>query len=132
MSRSRPHRGAALIAALVCLAIVGATIGWLVRSAAMARQAQTTALWGEQAHWLADSAVERAAARLAGDANYAGETWTIPAAAFRGRCDAKVEIEVQPVAQRPDARRVRVTARYPDQPHDRAQASRLVVVSLSK
>ena len=69
-----------LIVLLVCLAVAAALIVGTVRIALVSHQATQTASWKAQARWLVESGVERAAAKLAADPAYAGETWNIPAA----------------------------------------------------
>jgi type II secretory pathway component PulK len=125
----RPRRGLALLIALVCLVVIASIMGWIVRAAILERQALESAQWRAQAQWLAQSGLERAAARLAGDGNFSGETWIIPAAEFDRRQGGRVTIEVQTTAAHPGARQVRVTAFYPDRLNDRAQASRRALVT---
>lgn len=76
--------------------------------------------WGAQADWLVAAAANRAAAQLANDTSYQGETWQIEAARLGGRHAAEVEIGVD-IAGDVDAtqladitvREVAITARYP-------------------
>ena len=55
--------------------------GWAQLALVQSREAQAT-LERLQAVWLADSAIERAMARLQVEPNYRGETWQISAAEF--------------------------------------------------
>ena len=66
-----------------------------------------------QACWIAESAADRAAARLAADEAYAGERWTIPAGELDGRHSAAVQIEVKRMERNPARCRIRVVADYP-------------------
>jgi hypothetical protein len=66
-----------------------------------------------QAQELAQAGLERAAARLAGDAAYAGEVWQISAAELGRSETAAVTIEVEPVADRPARRHATVLVDYP-------------------
>jgi type II secretory pathway component PulK len=127
----KSRRGVGLMIALVCLAVVASALGWLLRAAIAERRALERAQWRRQAGWLAQSGLDRAAARLARNRSFRGETWTIPAAALRGSQGGRVTIEVQTPAGRPGVRQVRVTAFYPDRPYDRAQSSRRALLSLS-
>jgi hypothetical protein len=77
-----------------------------------------------QAEWLAGSALDRAAARLADEPSYAGETWTIPADQLDGHHAASVLIEVRPVPGQPDRRTIRARADYPAVESRRARQSR--------
>ena len=83
-NRRGTRRGVLLAVVIVCLAVASAVLLAVVKTTVTAsRQVQTQA-WQTQARWLAESGLERAAARLATDADYAGETWRVPAAAFGG------------------------------------------------
>ena len=83
-----------------------------------------------QAGWLAESAVQRAAARLSAEANYRGETWNISAQDIGGRDGATIAIRVDDVPGKSDRRTVHVEADYPDDPYQRARQSREVIVSV--
>jgi Tfp pilus assembly protein PilV len=127
----RRRRGLALLIALVCLVVIASIMGWIVRAAMLEHRALESAQWRAQAQWLAQSGLERAAARLAGDRNFSGETWIVPAAVLDGRQGGRVTIEVQTPAAHPGARQVRVTAFYPDRLYERAQTSRRALVTWS-
>ncbi|MBN2475806.1 MAG: hypothetical protein JXB62_14435 [Pirellulales bacterium] len=116
--------------AIACLVIVSALLVSAVKLVALGRKATDVHSWRIQAGWLAESGLERAAARLAADAAYAGETWTLSAEQLGGRSGATVEITLESVADRPDQRLVRVQANYPDHPHHRVQENRQAVVPL--
>jgi hypothetical protein len=93
-----------------------------------ARNAQQTQHWGVQAQWLAEAGLERAAARLAGQPGYSGETWTIPAGQLGGNVGAVVRIRVESVARPPARRRVAVEADYPDDPLHRSRCTKEIVL----
>ncbi len=84
--------------------------------------------WNLQAQWLAEAALERAAARLAKDSKYAGETWTVSAGEFVGRQGGAVKIRVGPDAGHPGRRVVRVEAYYPDDPVHRGRWEKQVTM----
>ena len=88
----------------------------VVRQALAERRAIEMSRSGLQALWLAEAGLERAAARLAADPKYAGETWTISAAELAAGDGAVVRIEVKAIADRPERRSVRVEADYPGCP----------------
>jgi Tfp pilus assembly protein PilV len=116
-----PKRGVILVAVLVTLMIVSALLlSTLTTTVAGSRALQHNA-WRVQAQWLAESALERAAARLQQDADYRGETWRPAAAEFGGSAAAAVQIAVEPAPSEPAQRLVRVVADYPDDPQDRAR-----------
>ncbi len=126
----RHRRGMALIVVLVCLIVAAALAAALLQMALAEHQAQVRQGRELEAAWLAESGLERAAARLAADADYPGETWTIPAADLGGPHGAAVRIAVEPVPDRPDLRQVAVEADYPDHPHFRARRTRQATLSV--
>jgi Tfp pilus assembly protein PilX len=111
--RSAPRRrGAMLVVALACLAIVMAIIGVMLQGALRARRQLHVERDLRQVELLLEAGLDRAAFQLASDDDYAGETWQIPASDLLGRGDGEVVI----VATRSgDAEpwRVRVAAEYP-------------------
>ncbi len=117
-----------IIVVMVCFILAGAIFVSLARTAAVERQATRLRQWTVQAQWLAEAGLERAVVRFDQDANYAGETWTIAAAELSGRRGATVRIRVEPVADRPERRRVRVEADFPDDPLDRCRCKKEIVV----
>ena len=108
------RRGAVLVVVLVCLAMATAMSLVVVRQIAAERRAAQMNQRSLQALWLAEAGVERAAARLAADPKYAGETWLIPAKELAAGDGAVVRIEVETIAGRPQRRSVRVEADYAD------------------
>ncbi len=124
----RRRRGAVLVMALACLVMAAAISVVVVRQIAMERRAAQMNQRSLQALWLAEAGVERAAARLAADAKYAGETWIIPARELAAGESAVATIHVETIPGRPERRSVRVEADYADAAdfHCR-QAKRIVV-----
>jgi hypothetical protein len=113
-SRARRPAGVVGVAVIVLLSLIALIVGALLRQG-MARRAQARAEERRlQADWLAESALERASARLAAG-DYQGETWEIPAADLGGRHAATVRIDVETSPGRSDPARVRVKVRaeYP-------------------
>jgi type II secretory pathway component PulK len=127
-------RGAALVVLIVSLAIA-ATLGVsLLRLAAIQRRSLEIHEWQAQAEWLAESGLERAAARLAADPAYHGETWTIPAEEEKGDrsvvlSGGEVTIRVEPVAGQEDRRRILIEADYGP---GRARETRDTTITVSK
>ena len=126
------RRGAVLIVVLACLAVALLVMVSLVRLAAVERNQVQVGAWQSQARWLAESALERAAARLAADPKYSGETWSLPAEALGGRDGAVVRIEVETPTGQPARRLLRVQADYPDHPHLRVRQTRQLAVEIPK
>jgi Tfp pilus assembly protein PilX len=129
MSRSRFRRrsGFVLMTAMVLLAVAMAiVVGW-VKIAVLEVRETHLAEDRLQAEWLAESALARAGAKLLADRDYHGETWQVTApelgrSSSRQKSTASGEaagpggltlISVEPLADRPTARRVRVRADFP-------------------
>jgi Tfp pilus assembly protein PilX len=124
------RRGAVLVVVLVCLAVATVVSVIVVRQIAMQYRAMQVSHGSLQAAWLAEAGIERAAARLAADPKYAGETWSIsgkrgqpPFADTEGDCPplpcVVVKIQVETIADQPERRSVRVEADYTDAPYCR-------------
>jgi hypothetical protein len=106
------RRGAMLVVALACLAIVMAIVGVMLQGALRARRQLHVERDLRQVELLLEAGLDRAAFQLASDDAYAGETWRIPASHLLGRGDGEVVI----VAARSgdvEPWRVRVAAEYP-------------------
>lgn len=108
-----PRRGVVLIAALVCLALIAALGGTLLRWAAMEHTLLRSQAQASQARWLAEAGAQRAAAQLARDANYKGETWNIAAADLPSGEAARVGIAVSAADGEGGRRSIEVDAEYP-------------------
>ena len=113
--------------ALIGLLVAGMIATSLVRLAVTRhRQLEHQAL-RMQSEWLAESGLERAAARLSADAGYAGETWDLTAESIAGRRAGRVVITIQ---RDDDESRVHVTAvaDYPVDAAERARTRRIVLM----
>lgn len=124
------RRGAALIVALVAIAVATVVFMSTLRLAVAEREALQVEAWRAQAAWLVESGLERAAAKLAADPQYQGETWRVAGAALGGKLGAAVQIDVQPLPDQPERRSVHVRADYPDHPQRRARQSKQVVIEV--
>lgn len=122
------RRGAVLVMVLVCMMVALVILTSLVKLAAAGRRMTDRQAWQVQATWLAESGLERAAWRLAADANYKGETWTLSADQMAAADAAVVRIEVETIPEQPNRRLVRVRADYPDHPQHRARQTKQAVV----
>lgn len=107
------RRGGALIVALAVLAVLAVVEGVVLKSLVAQRRSQREQAHRLQARWLVEGGIERAAARLAADADYRGETWQLTAEELGAQQPAAVDIEVQTDATSPDTRVVTVRGRYP-------------------
>jgi len=117
-----------LLVALVVVAVASMVFLSVLKSANAQRQRLQTELWRVQAAWLAESGLERAAARLATQPDYPGESWSVPAEQLGGPLAAAVRIRVEAAPAKAKDRVVRVEADYPDHPQDRVRESRQTVI----
>ncbi|MDZ7617512.1 MAG: hypothetical protein U1E05_10935 [Patescibacteria group bacterium] len=123
----RPKRsGFLLLSALVCVALVIAMGGLMTRMMVVNSQYDRAQLRRMQCQWLVDSGIERAAARLATEAEFTGETWHIEPEQLDGRNGAVVQIAVTPQAEPSAWRTVSVQADYPADSPARVRHSRVV------
>jgi Tfp pilus assembly protein PilX len=125
---AQKRKGAALVCALACLVVVTIMTGVLLRRAALERDRIRAAERQLQAAWLADSALDRAAAALAVSREYKGETWTPAAADIGGPDSGRVAISVQAVDGQPGKRKLTAQADYPaDTPYRIRQTKELLL-----
>jgi type II secretory pathway component PulK len=113
---------------LVCLAVAAALSVVVVKQIATERRVAQMNERSLQALWLAEAGLERAAARLAAEPKYVGETWTIPAADLAANEGGVVRIQIETVAGRPERRSVRVEADYPDAADYRCRQVKQIIV----
>jgi hypothetical protein len=118
--RNRP--GAVLLTVLICLTIGSLMFGVVLRTGLAERRLVRAQERQMQAALLAESALERAAARLAADRDYREETWTISADELGA--EGVVQIKVETNAASGSGRIIRVQADYPAKANDRARESR--------
>ena len=115
--RTHPRAGAVLIMALVCLVLVAALGGTLVRWAAMEHKLLRAKEDQSQARWLAEAGIERAAAQLAEAADYRGDTWEVVRADLPSGQPARVAIHVTPGDEDSRRRTIAVDVEYPLESH---------------
>jgi hypothetical protein len=115
-----------LLVVIVCLTVAMVLGALVVKMAALERLAGDAQLRSTQAEWLAESGIERAAARLAANPEYAGETWSIPPAALAE--GGLVRIVVAPSPGEPGRRVVRVEAEYPNDPQYHCRCGKRVEI----
>jgi hypothetical protein len=97
---------------MICLVLTSGLLGTLLRMAVLSRKAAQMEIGSLQAQWLAESALDRAAMKLSGDANYQGETWDIKAEELGGQSAGQVIIAVKPGGAS-HLRTVEAVARFP-------------------
>ena len=130
MKRENRRKGALLVLLLVGMAVAATIFFSVLKLIAVQRQTVELQTRQMQAGWLADSAVERTSARLASQAGYRGETWTVLPQDLGGLDGASIAVRVEEVPGRPDRRAIHVNADYPPDPSRRVRQSREVIVSL--
>jgi hypothetical protein len=126
-------RGSITVVALVCLLVIMTITAGLLRMARSQRSLLINEEHTLQADWLAESGLDRAAARLAADASYRGETWPLAAADLSGPEPGVVTITVEtPEDKTSDRRRaiVTVVADYPVEPRQRVRSRKQVLMKL--
>jgi hypothetical protein len=122
--KSRPDRGLITVAVLVCLVVITMIGVGLLRVVGAQRTTIHNDEHALQSEWLAESGLERAAGRLAAEAGYPGETWSIPADVLGGASAGVVSIRIGPLPDDPDRRLVTVQADYPIDPDLRVRTSK--------
>lgn len=129
------RRGVMTIVALVCVMVASTLMIVVVRRALAESQLGRLEVRRAQSRWLAESGLERAAARLASDPKYSGEVWKIPPGVITGRADetkasagGTVRIEVTAPPGQPAERLIRVQADWPDDPELRARHTKQATV----
>lgn len=126
------QRGMILILVLACLAIAAVLLVAGVKLAVSNHRLTRSFGWSVQARCLAESGVERAAAQLAADPNYSGETWKIPAEILGGDDAGIVKIEITPVSGESKRRLVKAQADFPDDSLDRVRYSKELTLELEQ
>jgi hypothetical protein len=112
-----------MVAVIVVFAISMALFGLWAQSAVREHRRLAGHELRVQAGRLAEAGLQRAIARRAANAQYDGETWSIPAAVLGGAHAAEVRIRIAPAA---DAGRLRVeaVAEFPVGAVQRAQVTK--------
>jgi Tfp pilus assembly protein PilX len=110
--RAQSRRGTILIVALVCLVIVMALIGALLQGTLRARRQLHAERDRRQAELLLQAGLDRAALRVAGQADYHGESWELPAESITGSGAGLVTIETSRQAE-DSPWKIHVVAEYP-------------------
>ena len=124
------RRGLAIFPAFICLVLVTLMSGVLLKLAASHRALTRSEQRKAQADWLVESGVSRAAARLATNSAYPGETWEIPANEMAGGSAAIVRITVESMEKNKKGRRIRFEADYPRGDTLRARSSKSLSITL--
>ena len=130
LKNRRPRRGIVLIALMIFLAVAMAMVLAWLKLAGLERRQLRSLQAQAQATWLAESALQRAAARLAADPQYSGETWKLTPADLGGRDAGEVVIRVDAIADQPAERSIIVQADYPIDLNRRNRRTKTVRVTV--
>lgn len=136
---AQSRRGSIFPIFLISLILVAATAAVLVRTTLAQRSLVRTEELRLQADWLVHSAAARAAANLASDPAYPGETWPVLAGELEQKHGATVEIAVSTIDDNPTRRdlspksnrQVDITVNYPPEGNPRVRLSRKVFVKVA-
>lgn len=130
MNSLNSRRGIALlmtIAAMVFVSAIGAVLLGLARSRLLDLRREESAI---QAEFLAEAALDRAAAKLQADPSYTGEIWKISAKEMGGREAAQVVIAISADSRRPNRREARAVADFPVDTRRRSRRTRTICIDL--
>jgi len=123
------RRGAVTIVVLLATLIVF-SIGLTMLETTLRERERTLQFeQRQQSTWLAESGIERAAAKLQSNPEYSGETWTLDKEELGGSDEGTVTIKVVP-EDNSDRRIVTVVADYPNDPHQLIRTSRKIFVDV--
>ena len=125
----KQRAGFALIGVMIVLVVASMLVVSWLKTVADQREHLRMAEHRLTAEWLAEGALDRAAAKLREKSDYTGETWTISADELGGQDSASIEIHVAQVAGHPDRRTVEVEAEYPQNSLHSVRASKRIVVN---
>lgn len=130
--RAVARRGAFTVVVLICLLVAGMLLTSLLKLALLQNRQAGYEQARLQAAWLAVSGIDRAAARLAHDRNYTGETWNIEPAQLGGPDSATVVIRVVEAEAQAHRRTAVVEAVYPAETSHQARLTRQATIILPK
>ncbi|WP_254507001.1 hypothetical protein [Anatilimnocola floriformis] len=118
--RRQRRRGFVMLAVIAVFGIVLVTLSVFLQRLLVQERETRSLLNKLQAQALAESALDRAAAKLNGDRKYQGETWQPTLKNAAGTTSARVVIAVTPGSPE-NQFSVTVTSLFPDHPTRRAQ-----------
>ncbi len=107
------RNGVILVMALVCLVVVGIFSASTIRRLVEQRRLATHQQYRLQSLWLAESARQRAVAKLNLDRNYKGETWRVEADTFDNGKSGIAVIQVAEIPESDSQRRIVIESQYP-------------------
>lgn len=124
------NNGFVLLGVLVCLAVAGMLCAVFLRTVSTGRNRAERLERARQSDWLAESAIERAVARLRTDPSYAGESWRVSAEQLGGSRPGVVSIVVRR-DEAPDRFEIEVVADFPDGTMHRKRTSKTIAAAIN-
>ncbi|HPM82962.1 MAG TPA: hypothetical protein PLF81_19800 [Candidatus Anammoximicrobium sp.] len=128
-TRANHGRGVILAAVLLSLLVVMMLGAELTEAIVQHHRQSRLAEDRQQALWIAESALQRAAHALAKSPDYQGETWRVPAEVLGSGRAGVAAIAVKPAAGSATQRRIAVQAYYPDDPVQRTLYEREMILN---
>lgn len=104
--------GVVLMFALVALIVASTILLAVLKTVAVQHRRIEASMYQEQARWLAESGLEKAALQLSQNADYTGESWTIAADKLDGVHSGLVVVTVEP-GESPGRVAIRSQAQFP-------------------
>ena len=128
------HRrsGAILIFTMMALLVVSMIGASLLRTSIASMRQIHREQQRLQTGWVAEAGCQRAIYRFQTEANYAGETWKIPAEQLQSRSNASVLITVTPDSKPESGQIISVVAEFPEDAVQKVRISKQVSVPLLK
>lgn len=123
MNVMRPRQGSLVVIVLVSLTLVVILVGVAAKHLLRERRLMGDQQRSMQAEYLASAGVARAAAQLARNSHYRGESWEVDANLLRTRDGGAVEIQVTADDKNLLARRIRAVADFPAKGDNRCRRS---------
>lgn len=130
VSVSHSRAGTAMIVAVVCLTLLAAITVSLVRLAVASQQQVEREGWRLQSAWLAESALNRAIARIDKVENWDSDEWT-PTGIGPANSSGRTTTTLTPDPEDESQVIMTVVADFPDHPTDRVRTTRSRTVSRS-
>ncbi len=130
-SRLSAHsrQGVFMVVAMICLLLTGVLLATLLRLSTAERHQTAMESAARQTKWLAESALDRAAAKLTEDPGYSGETWNVLKNDLGGLYTGRVEIQVLP-GETDSQRLVKVIALFPVEGAHPVKRTKLATVAV--
>ena len=124
-------RTGAILAMVLASLLVASLLGLALIETVLVHHRQMHVMGRQQQNfWLAEAGIQRAVRRLAESSDYQGEQWKVSAEVLGAARPAVVTIEVIKDAGSPQARSIRVEARFPGDSVRQGACRRELVVSV--